>query len=98
MSNEIIDISRYRFKQKHRLFLDANIWIFVYGPVFEPENPKKSIYSQALKNMMKSKSIILIEVLIVLEFINRYARMKYKIIEEQFCEKKFQEISPERRF
>ncbi len=73
------DISRHRFSSADKLFLDANIWLYVYGPQGNPADLRTRIYSGALANAIRAKSQILIDVLVVSEFINRFARMEYDI-------------------
>lgn len=75
MFDKAVAVSNYSFKSKDKLLLDANIWLFVYAPC-RPQDPKATVYSQALKRMLEAGSQIYIDVLIVSEFINRYARMK----------------------
>ncbi len=78
MRNRAEDITRYVFKPTDALLLDANIWFFVYGPR-SPGNRKTAVYSGALARILASKSRIYMDVLILSEFINRYARLKYHI-------------------
>ena len=82
MSGEIVSISSYDFKPEHRLFVDTNFWMFVYGPI-SPGDKRQKIYSQALNDMLKAESRIYIDVLIVSEFINRYARIRFKLKQSQ---------------
>ena len=77
MAHRAEEISTYDFKPSEALLLDANIWLLVYSPQ-KPNNSRVDAYSQALRNILAAKSSIYIDVLIVSEFINRYARMKYR--------------------
>ncbi len=80
MSGEVVSISSYSFKPEDRLFLDTNIWMFVYGPNSQDEKKQEvKVYSRALDNMLKAKSKIYIDVLVVSEFINSYARIQFNI-------------------
>jgi len=80
MKSRAEDIRSYVFEPTDELLLDANIWLFVYGPGYDPDNRRVKVYSRALSKMLKAKSRIYIDVLIVSEFINRYARMKQHIL------------------
>lgn len=73
------EITRYDFKSSDELLLDTNVWLFVYGPQ-KPRDSKAAVYSQALARILASQSRIYIDVLIVSEFINTCARLKYKIL------------------
>lgn len=79
MSGTAVAISDYPFKSEHKLFVDANVWLFLYGPNSPPEDDKSKIYSAAFKNMLEAQSQIYIDVLIVSEFINRYARTRFHL-------------------
>lgn len=81
LNRQVTKVSKYEFKPEDKLLLDANIWISVYGPS-EPGNDKAKIYSRALDNMMRARSQIFVDVLIVSEFINSYARKMWYIAKE----------------
>lgn len=97
MSGKPARISDYRFCRQDRLLLDANIWLFVYGP--NGPRHKVKIYSQAFRRMMEKGSHIYIDVLIISEFINRYAKMKFDLAQkkgESF--KKFKDLRQSEAF
>ena len=71
-------IESYDFKPTDQLLLDANIWLYIFAPQ-RPGDYKVEVYSQALANMLAAKSHIYIDVLIVSEFINTYARLKWNL-------------------
>jgi predicted nucleic acid-binding protein len=77
MTHKAQEISRYAFNAEDALLLDTNIWIFIYGPQ-KPNDRRGAVYSEALGNILKAGSRIYIDVLIVSEFINTYARLKWK--------------------
>ncbi len=78
MTTNASDISSYTFSNDDRLFLDANIWLTVYGP--SPKTDRKQrIYSGALKDIRNVGASIFIDPLILSEFINVYARYEYNI-------------------
>jgi len=77
--HKAVAVANYEFKPEDELFLDANIWLFIYGPQ-SPGNSKMAIYSQAFSRILAARSRIYIDVLIVSEFINAYARLKWKFV------------------
>ncbi len=80
MTHKAISLNQYNFTSKDKLFLDTNIWFYVYGPQ-QPQAPRHvKIYSQAFKRILSAKSRIHIDVLIVSEFINRYARLQWRLV------------------
>jgi len=75
--NDVKDISSYSFSKDDRLFLDANIWLSVYGPIAY-QRSRALIYANALRDIRKAGCFIFVDVLIISEFINTYARWEHK--------------------
>ncbi len=73
MKKNILNISAYKFKSEDRLFFDTNIWFYLIGP---RDNPDKyaQIYFNALENILLNKSNVFIDITIISELINRYAK------------------------
>lgn len=72
-------ITGYRFQSSDLLLLDANVWFYIYGPTI-PQNRQTAIYSTALRDILLARSQIFIDVLIISEFINRYARLEHQLL------------------
>ena len=83
MKNNIQAVRSYNFTHRDKLFIDANIWLFLYGPQRQRGRGVK-IYSRAFKSILNAKSQIYIDVLIVSEFINRYARLKWQLAASRY--------------
>lgn len=79
MTHKVTGVASYDFKPEDELFLDANIWLFVYGPQ-RPGDAKAAVYSLALSKILAAQSRIYIDVLVLSEFINTYARLKWKLV------------------
>ncbi len=78
MTHKAIRVNNYNFTSKDKLFLDANIWLYFYGPQ-SPKAPNHvRVYSKAFRRILKAKSRIYIDVLIISEFINTYARIIWR--------------------
>ena len=75
--NNVKDISVYCFSKDDRLFLDANVWLSVYGPMAYPRS-RTTIYASAMREIRKAGCPIFIDVLVVSEFINSYARWEHR--------------------
>ena len=67
----------YNFTAQDKLFLDTNIWLYLYGPA-KPRSYWRTIYESVFNRMLRAKSRIYIDVLVVSEFINAYARLKWR--------------------
>jgi predicted nucleic acid-binding protein len=87
-------ITSYDFKPSDELLLDTNIWLLVYGPQ-KPGDKRVAVYSQALAKILAAKSRIYIDVLIVSEFINAYARSKWRLAAPHIKEFKTFRKSPD---
>lgn len=80
----ISPLDSHNFSDQDRFFFDANIWLFTdcaYASSYfdKPEQKRrKEIYSQALKDIIGRDIPIFIDILIVSEFINAYARLIWK--------------------
>ena len=72
-------ITHYTFTAADSLLLDTNIWLLIYGPQ-RPGDQRVAVYSQALTQILAARSRIFIDVLIVSEFINTYARLQWKLL------------------
>lgn len=97
MLNKTIAVSNYAFKPGDRLLLDTNIWLFIYGPS-KPNDSRVNVYSQAFKSMISAKSQIYIDVLVVSEFINRYARMRVGFKTKNNASKNFKKFRQSKDF
>ena len=71
------EIRHYNFTAQDKLFLDANIWLYLYGPP-KPRSYWRPIYASVFNRIVRAKSRIYIDVLVVSEFINAYARLKWR--------------------
>jgi predicted nucleic acid-binding protein len=82
MASEILSIGNYAFSNQDRLFLDTNIWMYVYGPQ-SPNDWRNKVYSGALANILRANAPVFVDVLVLSEFINRYARVEHSLAKER---------------
>lgn len=82
MAHKAEAVASYNFNPSDKLLLDTNIWLLVYGPQ-KPGDNRVAVYSQALSKILSAQSRIYIDVLIVSEFINTYARLKWNLWKTQ---------------
>ncbi len=88
MQSKIIPIATYAFTSGDSFFIDANIWIFMYGRQ-EPGDRRIHIYSNALREILTKGCKIFVDVLILSEFINRYARIEHGFAKSQGAPENF---------
>ena len=79
MKHKVVEVRNYNFTPQHKLFFDANIWLYLYAPQ-DPADPSVLIYSNVFNRVLKAQSQIYIDVLVVSEFINTCARGKWRLI------------------
>src|SRR5258706_2622943 len=79
MAAVALDIEKYQFQPTDELLCDAIIWFFLYGPN-RPSHPKVAIYSAAYKRIAAANNRVYIDVLVLSEFVNRYARLRHNLI------------------
>lgn len=82
MKHKAIQVLKYNFTSHDRLFMDANIWLYLDGPQ-KSKSYLRTIYSKVFSRILNAGSKIFIDVLIVSEFINRYARVKWGVVAPQ---------------
>lgn len=78
MTHNVEAIYDYNFKPSDEFLLDTNIWLLVYAPQ-RPKDNRVAVYSQALSRIIAAQSLIYIDILVVSEFINAYARLKWQL-------------------
>ena len=72
-------VKGYNFNQNDKLFLDANIWLYMYAPQ-KPQAYWARIYSGVFRRILKARSQIFIDVLVLSEFVNRYSKAEMEHI------------------
>jgi predicted nucleic acid-binding protein len=82
MSDRAVDIRAWRFASEHRFLLDTNVWLCVYGPATATRRPEARIYSKALRDMRQASSQIHLDLLVLSEFVNAFARQEYDRIRQ----------------
>lgn len=70
-------IDRYRFIPSDKLLLDANVWLFIYSPQYRPTDRRAKVYSTALKRVLEARSTILMDAMVLSEFVNVLTRLAY---------------------
>lgn len=76
------DIRVKQFSSNDRFLLDTNIWLFLQGPPGNPSDPRPNIYSKALSDMLTAKCTLIVDALVISEFINRYSRIHYDLVKQ----------------
>lgn len=70
------DVTAYVFDKTAAYFVDANVWLYVFGPM-PPGDWRSRVYSSAWKRLRASGASIFIDVLVTSEIMNRWTRIEY---------------------
>ena len=88
MKNNSSEISTHAFTPNDELLLDTNIWLSIYG-FAKPGDHRSVIYSKALSEMLAANCRICVDVLILSEYVNAYARFRYNLLNTSAVFKNF---------
>lgn len=72
-------IRSYNFTFQDKLFLDANIWLYLFGPRKLGDRWVR-IYTEVFECILNANSQIYVDVLVISEFMNAYARTEWRTI------------------
>ena len=78
--NRVIDAAKYRFSEKDRLCLDTNVWLCLF-PFSTQKDRKISDYTSTVRKIVQSKATIVTDILILSEYMNRYANFAWRAYE-----------------
>lgn len=76
MKNKAINATTHVFSASDKLLPDANIWIYLNGPASDPTKWAVQTYSAILGDILNAGAEVFLDVLVLSEFINRFARME----------------------
>lgn len=79
MNHKTGAVEDYNFTTQDRLLLDANIWMYLHGPQKQRGYWRRT-YTPVFNRILKAGSRIYIDVLVLSEFINSYARLKWSLV------------------
>ena len=82
MNHKPTRVKQHNFTSKDKLFLDANIWLYLYCPQGSRDF-WVDIYSDVFDRILDAESQIYIDVLVISEFINTFARQEYELVKDR---------------
>lgn len=78
MTFSATDIQSYAFSSSDKLLVDANVWLFLYGPQYSSSrDPRVRVYSAAWKSILSAGCQVVIDVTVLSEFVNASLRYEY---------------------
>lgn len=88
-----LPLMEYSFRSDDDVFLDTNVWLSIFGP-HKPGDWRSVSYSEAFSRILNAKSRVHIDILVVSEFINTYARLKWELVGKDYAKFKDFRRSP----
>lgn len=79
MTSKVIDAMRHSFSKADRVLVDANVWLYLFGPK-PPNSASARNYSAVLKALQTAQSELFLDVLVLSEFVNRYVRDQHRVM------------------
>jgi len=80
MRNKAHDLSAYAFQKEEPFLLDANVWLYLFpapsgsAAIFAPQ------YSAAFKSMLTAKVRLVMDAMVLSEYLNRYCRIEWSAL------------------
>jgi len=80
MKNKAYDLTTYAFKKNEALLLDANVWLFLFSAPSDKAIGYGGGYSAALKRMLAARCCLVMDALVLSEYLNRYCRIEWNAL------------------
>ncbi len=77
MKNRVHDLATYAFREEEPLLLDTNVWLYLYPAPSDKATRYATGYSNAFKKMRIARSRLIMDALILSEYLNRYCRIEW---------------------
>lgn len=78
MKNKALDARSYAFSNRDNILVDANIWLYLSGPAATPTSWAVRTYSSVFSRILSAGCSLFLDVLVLSEFIDRFARIEMK--------------------
>ena len=80
MKNKAHNLAAYSFSRGETFLLDANVWIYLYPPPSESKNKFTKQYSNGLKSMQSAGAQLIMDAMVLSEYLNVYCRIEWKAL------------------
>jgi predicted nucleic acid-binding protein len=77
MKNRAFNATAHPFEAGERILPDANFWVYLFGPGAVPGNRLTAIYSAVFGQLLAVNAELFLDVLVLSEFVNVFARVEY---------------------
>ena len=83
MARVVCDLRRCLPKSYSRVFLDANVLLYVHAPFPTPDDLRTKTYSAIFSNLVKSGSEVFVNTHVISEYVNRYLRIVHRAQDQE---------------
>ena len=80
MKNKAHNLATYAFKKDEPLLLDTNVWLYLCPAPSDAPSAHAASYSTALKSMLTAGSRLVMDALVLSEYLNRYCRIEWNAL------------------
>ena len=82
MPNQIHNAANYSFTEKDRICFDTNIWFYLLPSPAQKRDTCADAYTKTIHCIIRSNATIIVDISILSEYLNRYARMEWDAYEK----------------
>lgn len=80
MKNKAHDLAAYVFRKNEALLLDTNVWLYLFPAPSDRPNSQAASYSAAVKTMIFVGSKLVMDAMVLSEYLNRYCRIEWSAL------------------
>ena len=80
MKNRVHNIATYAFQKDEPLLLDTNVWLYLYPAPSDKAKGQAASYSTAMKSMLTAGARLVMDAMILSEYMNRYCRIEWNAL------------------
>lgn len=77
MKNKAYNLRSYNFSFGEQIFVDANVWLYLFNPPRNPLFRFAGSYSSAFRNLVNAKAEPILDPMVLSEYLNRYCRIEW---------------------
>lgn len=82
MKNKAKLLAAYPFAKGESLLFDANVWLYLFPAPSGPPPAYAAAYSVALKKMLAADAHLVMDAMILSEYLNRYCRIEWSALHQ----------------
>ena len=80
MKNKAHNLATYVFQKDEALLLDTNVWLYLFPAPSDKPAGHAASYSIAMKNMLAAHARLIMDAMILSEYLNRYCRIEWNAL------------------